>query len=1123
MATGDIDVILSQLGWQDGFRIPVANEENKRLEEEVARKTKYKISLDAKLESFEERLKMMKKHASDVTARHEFNQKLLAEHSAQMETEDHLYRLSGNTESSLRQETRELEKEWADVNRRVSCVEKELLKTTRNLVKAKQTVHFDEDNLRKCEEMLAQKEEDNQLIESYMKHDAQKYKELEQKRQKLSGELETYRQAIVKAIDEVQEMEIVLDRTAKLYMEALKERRQMINQWTQSVNVLRQRDNDIQNSLKEIETLREIDREKKNNLEEVEQFLKDQIVNNKQLEEHIKQSEKELVTSREKQRKITEEIDIYAIEVHTQRKLVGDLARRIQQVRANAKRKKIEIENKCIKVDNCKKRIDDLMSTLEEIESQKLNVEERTKRLEKMIEHDEKRKSVIVKELNRLQVVILSTTKRIVKMENERRTMQVETQGEHKKIDLLAGLLAKEKKLLSEKKEDLYRVEFNLQKCEMKLERIRGYERDKSEAERKQTKIEELQAVLNERTATSKLLQNQIASLEHDMRKMSSCLSNENDELERLRSKKQDLLLLLDGGEKRLKTAQSRNEERQVEENIMRLRVSQLERVTLNVSDKVYDLEKYRLHLEAALKERAAEIAVQKEALVVQKRIASNECSEQRAAITERKSRIRQLQVRYDSGLATLGSTPDGLPMSTAYMKIQSAQERYLLRERGDKLDEAIGRTEQEIRSMENTLRVVNVCNDKYRDNLTAVDQDAPEWTEQRRLDEQMRDARQKLHQRQAQLQQLFDKLQKAQNDYTQLLDDIEKTKEEEENKQHYLSGIEKQMAEQGGKISRADKSLRKAQKDIQNLYVLKGDDTVLLQQREVELRELQEQNALVLQDIAEFTIRHVEAEVTELGCKMKFAVYLPPQVEEGPVPVIYWLSGLTCTEANFSEKAGAQKYAANYGVLLVIPDTSPRGLNIPGEDDSYDFGSGAGFYVDATREPWKKNYRMYSYVTKELPALVNKEFATLPDRQSIMGHSMGGHGALICALKNPEQFKTVSAFAPISNPILCPWGKKAFSGYLGGPEDNVAWKEWDATELAKKYNGPPLDILIDQGKEDQFLKQDQLLPENLLNAAKDNGIALVLRFQDGYDHSYYFIATFIEDHFKHHIKYLKS
>ncbi|KAL0099267.1 hypothetical protein PUN28_020086 [Cardiocondyla obscurior] len=260
-----------------------------------------------------------------------------------------------------------------------------------------------------------------------------------------------------------------------------------------------------------------------------------------------------------------------------------------------------------------------------------------------------------------------------------------------------------------------------------------------------------------------------------------------------------------------------------------------------------------------------------------------------------------------------------------------------------------------------------------------------------------------------------------------------------------------------------------------------------------------------------------------ELGCKMKFAIFIPPQAEKEPVPVIYWLSGLTCTEANFSQKAGAQKHAANYGVLVVIPDTSPRGLNIPGEDDSYDFGTGAGFYVDATCDPWKKNYRMYSYITKELPALINKEFSTLPSKQSIMGHSMGGHGALICALKNPGQFKTVSAFAPICNPIKCPWGKKAFSGYLGGSEDNDVWKEWDATELAKKYNGPPLNVLIDQGTEDSFLKQEQLLPENLLHAVKDSNIETNVRFQNGYDHSYYFIATFIEDHFKHHVKYLDN
>lgn len=259
----------------------------------------------------------------------------------------------------------------------------------------------------------------------------------------------------------------------------------------------------------------------------------------------------------------------------------------------------------------------------------------------------------------------------------------------------------------------------------------------------------------------------------------------------------------------------------------------------------------------------------------------------------------------------------------------------------------------------------------------------------------------------------------------------------------------------------------------------------------------------------------------TVLGCRMNFAIFLPPQAKEEFVPVIYYLAGLTCTEANFIQKAGAQKYASEYGLALVAPDTSPRGLNIPGEDDSWDFGSGAGFYVDATEEPWKKNYKMYSYITKELPALINEKFPILPDRQSIMGHSMGGHGALICTLKNPGMYKSISAFAPISNPIQCPWGKKAFSGYLG--EDKASWNDWDATELAKKYNGPPLDILIDQGKEDNFLKQGQLLPENLLNAAKDAGLPLVLRFQEGYDHSYYFISTFIEDHIKHHVKYLKN
>lgn len=261
--------------------------------------------------------------------------------------------------------------------------------------------------------------------------------------------------------------------------------------------------------------------------------------------------------------------------------------------------------------------------------------------------------------------------------------------------------------------------------------------------------------------------------------------------------------------------------------------------------------------------------------------------------------------------------------------------------------------------------------------------------------------------------------------------------------------------------------------------------------------------------------------ESKELGCKMNFGVYLPPQSETEKVPVIYWLSGLTCTEQNFVSKAGSQQFAAEFGVIVVAPDTSPRGCNIEGEEDGWDFGTGAGFYVDATEEKWKKNYRMYSYVTKELPQLIQANFPADPLKQSIMGHSMGGHGALIAFLKNPGLYKSVSAFAPICHPIACPWGQKAFSGYLGS--NKATWEAYDAHSLTKSYHGPVPDILIDQGKDDQFLTQSQLLPEKFVAACAEAKLPVVLRMQEGYDHSYFFIASFLRDHFVHHVRHLTA
>jgi len=253
------------------------------------------------------------------------------------------------------------------------------------------------------------------------------------------------------------------------------------------------------------------------------------------------------------------------------------------------------------------------------------------------------------------------------------------------------------------------------------------------------------------------------------------------------------------------------------------------------------------------------------------------------------------------------------------------------------------------------------------------------------------------------------------------------------------------------------------------------------------------------------------------LDCTMRFAVYLPPQAERARLPVLYWLSGLTCNEQNFITKAGAQRYAAEHGVILVAPDTSPRGDDVP-DADGYDLGKGAGFYVDATQQPWAAHYRMYDYVVRELPALIEANFPAT-DARGISGHSMGGHGALVIALRNPGRYRSVSAFSPIVAPSQVPWGEKALGAYLG--DDRSAWAQYDATALIA--DAPErLALLVEQGEADEFL-EGQLRPHLLRAACEAAGHPLELRMRPGYDHSYYFIASFIGEHIAHHARALRD
>ena len=263
---------------------------------------------------------------------------------------------------------------------------------------------------------------------------------------------------------------------------------------------------------------------------------------------------------------------------------------------------------------------------------------------------------------------------------------------------------------------------------------------------------------------------------------------------------------------------------------------------------------------------------------------------------------------------------------------------------------------------------------------------------------------------------------------------------------------------------------------------------------------------------------RQYRHQASSLNCTMRFSIFLPSKASSEKVPVLYWLSGLTCTDENFVQKAGAQRYAEELGIAIVAPDTSPRGDAVPDDaEGAYDFGLGAGFYVDATQAPWSQHYRMYSYITQELPALINANLPVDADRCGIFGHSMGGHGALSIALKNPQQYRSVSAFAPIVAPMRCPWGQKALGQYLG--EDTETWRAYDSTELIASAD-TQLPMLVDQGEADNFLAE-QLKPELLEEACQRANYPLQLRRQPGYDHSYFFIASFIGEHLAFHAKAL--
>ncbi|XP_014212580.1 coiled-coil domain-containing protein 39-like [Copidosoma floridanum] len=880
--TSAVQAVLSELGWGDGFRIPIANAANKRLEEEIERKTRERAALRTRLANLEELTSEIQKHGTDVRQEQSQNQRLLAAHAAQLEAEKHLYGLSRMEEGRLRRESKLAARETSETEERTAVLKQRLAKSSRKLEDTKRGIALDKESLADWEEKLNRAEEKNLVIEHFVRTDDKSFKKIELERRSLSDKADTYRRTILKADSDVRELELVLSETARYYSQAVKDRRHLMDQWSQSVRALKQRGKAISDARQEMNSLRERAKARMDAYEEAERFLEIQVSENRELEYGIRGAERELVKQRDERHRATEAMDALAVELVAKRKELQEVTRRTVDTRANGKRKRAEVEESRVKLDECKRRVRDLKETLKNIDWQTMNVEERTRQLQDMLEREEKRKATINREIKRQQDLITRAEARLAELDNERKMVAMQQQAESKRWERLVAELSRQKKLLKEKKECAYRADVELQRHELRLQVMLGQENDKDKLEAKQERIKQLSRVLKDKSEMLKALQAQMAQVENDVRKLTSEMVSKNEELQQLRDKKQELCLLLDGGEKQLKAAQSSHEGRQVDENMLKLKVREAERIASKVGGKLYTLEKLALEMEAAMQERMSEIKAQKEGLVLRRRLAQADCAELRGQVVERKARVQQLQARYGIIVACLGTNPeDGTPLDTTYLKIQSAQERYVLQEHGDQLDRAIRKAEHEIRSMENTLKLVNACNAKYKDNLSLVEDGAPEVAEQARLDEETTRVLETMGQKRRALDRALEDCKRMEENCAQLDEDVKRIKEEKEDKRQTVADLEQQITEQGEKISRADKNLRRILKDIRDKCVCTSNESMLLQERDIELRELQELNQLALQRIAEFTIRHVEAEayvkklLDERGIALPSAYYL--------------------------------------------------------------------------------------------------------------------------------------------------------------------------------------------------------------------------------------------------------
>ncbi|RZC32695.1 coiled-coil domain-containing protein 39 [Asbolus verrucosus] len=868
MSAAYLDDVLKKLGWEDGFQIPVANVENQELEEELARLSLRKFRAKTAFESSAQKLENLEGHLKYVNQECEENQNLITAHAQQLQSEEHKLKTNIAEKEKLDQDIRQYAKKTVDVKERQQVQKSQLERYTKKLEKMKTETDWDKEALEAWEESLKKRDDDNEIIKKFSKQDDRKYNELEAKRQNLELEYVGRKRTIDKMVCDLNNYERILERTGKIMKQQATERNALIQQWKDSVKILHQRDSEIDRLQLQILEMQEIMDKEQEKLEEQNDFYSNEVRNNDELEHETQQLN--LLNSR--MRRELNELMQYLLLLNSQadtlrRTMIGT-ANQLEKERGRRKFMNEEIANKEKKIVKMRSDLDKLKCKSSMLKESMSSAEEHNKHLEKLIDFEQKHHNILKNDSNMLQNSYFRVQQELQQENSIGKTVEMEIYGVMTNINHLRKHNEDQRKILGKQKETAYELDYKVDEIEQKIlvneNVIHNDDTDELEG-----KLGELEAKMAEHTEVKNLLNNQVNKIGDDMRRLTTAIVNDQSQLSVLKDKLQHQSLSYEGGQKQLCALKNDIQEKQVEENMLRLRVKELTKAMKKEEKSIYTLQKFKLTLEQATKERMLEIDTNKEILLAKRRNLNEDKGRLKCDIAERRTRLEQFKKKYDIVLKSLGKDDDGQPFSITHFKIKNSQDKFMLQQEGDELDAKIKKAEKEIVAMENTLKVVNLTNAAFKQSLGAVEDEGKEMNEMKMLENQMLLVNDGLRENKKQLIKKRQELEEIQS----VLNDLVLKKDEAQERlaalEEEYQKIEKDTTGKEEKLKRADRCLKAVEKKIRKKEREKYD-------RDLEIRQLKEANQSAMQRLVEMLVRYQEMAPLITRYTIEYDIKLP-------------------------------------------------------------------------------------------------------------------------------------------------------------------------------------------------------------------------------------------------------